>query len=218
LGENVTTRGVDLLGLPTGTRLRLGDEVVVTVTGLRNPCSQIDDFQRGMLKAVMYRDADGEIVRKAGVMATVDVGGVVRPGDAITTELPAGPHRPRNPVEWCASGLRRARGQPTTSGRRPGVSQAAQGVAGAVAGRRRHTGSAALALDPQQHVLPRRDHRVVLPALPPAVGSRDLGDLAGVVLVLLRPGLAVRRGARRAPRAGLLVGLGQRARPVLLAP
>jgi len=98
LGENVTTRGVDLLGLPTGTRLRLGDEVVVTVTGLRNPCSQIDDFQRGMLKAVMYRDADGEIVRKAGVMATVDVGGVVRPGDAITIELPAGPHQPLKPV------------------------------------------------------------------------------------------------------------------------
>lgn len=98
LGENVTTRGVDLLGLPAGTRLRLGAEAVVEVTGLRNPCHQIDDFQPGVLKQVVGRDADGEIVRKAGVMAIVLVGGEVRPGDAIAVEPPPEPYRPLAPV------------------------------------------------------------------------------------------------------------------------
>ncbi|RIQ13208.1 MOSC domain-containing protein [Jiangella rhizosphaerae] len=98
LGENVTTRGVDLLGLPTGTRLRLGADAVVEVTGLRNPCYQIDDFRPGLLRQVVGRDAGGAIVRKAGVMAIVLVGGEVRPGDAIEVELPAAPHRPLVPV------------------------------------------------------------------------------------------------------------------------
>jgi MOSC domain-containing protein YiiM len=98
VGENVTTRGVDLLGLPTGTRLHLGGEAVVEVTGLRNPCLQLDGFQRGLMKAVLDRDADGELVRKAGVMAVVLVGGPVRPGDAIRVELPAEPHRALEPV------------------------------------------------------------------------------------------------------------------------
>jgi hypothetical protein len=98
LGENVTTSGLDLLGLPTGTRLRLGDEAVVEVTGLRNPCLQIDNFSDGMLKAVLGRDADGELIRKAGIMSVVLTGGVVRPGDPITVELPAGPHEPLRPV------------------------------------------------------------------------------------------------------------------------
>ncbi|MFG3287862.1 MOSC domain-containing protein [Streptomyces sp. NPDC090075] len=94
LGENITTRGLDLLGLPTGTLLRIGERAVVEVTGLRNPCLQIDGFQQGLLKQVVGRDESGRIVRKAGVMSVVKVGGVVRPGDAIRVELPAGDHRP----------------------------------------------------------------------------------------------------------------------------
>ena len=93
LGENVTTRGIDLLGLPTGALLRIGDEAVVEVTGLRNPCLQIDNFQRGLLKQVVGRDTDGRVRYRAGVMGVVRVGGVVRAGDAISVELPAGPHR-----------------------------------------------------------------------------------------------------------------------------
>ncbi|THA77596.1 MOSC domain-containing protein [Streptomyces sp. A0642] len=94
LGENVTTRGIDLLALPVGTRLHLGHEVVVEVTGLRNPCLQIDHFQGGLLKQVVGRDEAGAVVRKAGIMSVVAVGGVVRPGDPVKAELPAQPHRP----------------------------------------------------------------------------------------------------------------------------
>ncbi|MEU6258936.1 MOSC domain-containing protein [Streptomyces sp. NPDC047043] len=94
LGENITTRGVDLLGLPRGTLLRLGDEAVVEVTGLRNPCLQIDGFQQGLLKEVVRRDADGSVRLKAGIMSVVLRGGIVRPGDPVTVELPAGPHVP----------------------------------------------------------------------------------------------------------------------------
>ncbi|MFS4093966.1 MOSC domain-containing protein [Streptomyces sp. AF1A] len=93
LGENITTRGIHLLGLPTGTLLRIGDEAVVEVTGLRNPCAQIDGFQHGLLKQVVARAEDGRLVRKAGIMGVVRTGGVVRPGDGIGVELPAGPHR-----------------------------------------------------------------------------------------------------------------------------
>lgn len=88
MGENVTTRGIDLLGLPQGAVLRLGAEAVVEVTGLRNPCAQIDKFQRGLLKQV------ARPVRKAGIMAIVRHGGRVGPGDQIRVELPAGPHLP----------------------------------------------------------------------------------------------------------------------------
>lgn len=94
LGENVTTRGIDLLGLPTGAKLRLGAEAVVEVTGLRNPCGQIDGFQQGLLKLVVGRDEAGNLVRKAGVMGIVLAGGTVRPGDPIGIELPPEPHRP----------------------------------------------------------------------------------------------------------------------------
>ncbi|MFF8716535.1 MOSC domain-containing protein [Streptomyces sp. NPDC015184] len=92
-GENVTTRGIDLLALPVGTLLRLGDEAVVEVTGLRNPCLQIDHFRDGLLKHVVGRDESGRIVRKAGIMGVVTTGGMIRPGDPIEVELPAGPHR-----------------------------------------------------------------------------------------------------------------------------
>jgi hypothetical protein len=98
MGENVTTRGVDLLALPTATRLLLGAEAVVEVTGLRNPCTQLDDFQPGLMRAVLGRDDHGAVVRKAGVMGIVLAGGVVRPGDAIRVELPSPPHRALEPV------------------------------------------------------------------------------------------------------------------------
>lgn len=93
LGENITTRGIDLLGLPTGALLRIGGDAVVEVTGLRNPCAQIDNFRHGLLKEVVGRDADGRVVRRAGVMGVVRAGGVVRPGDSIAVELPEGPHQ-----------------------------------------------------------------------------------------------------------------------------
>jgi MOSC domain-containing protein YiiM len=98
MGENVTTRGVDLLGLPTGARLRLGAEAIVEVTGLRNPCLQLDGIAPGLMKATLARDAAGGLVRKAGIMGIVIAGGEVRPGDAIGIEVPAAPHRALEPV------------------------------------------------------------------------------------------------------------------------
>jgi MOSC domain-containing protein YiiM len=89
LGENITTDGLDLLGLSVGTRLRLGVEAVVEVTGLRNPCAQIDSYRDGLLKEVLGKDPDGSVVRRAGIMSVVVVGGVVRPFDAIEVEQPA---------------------------------------------------------------------------------------------------------------------------------
>lgn len=93
MGENVTTTGIDLLALPTGTTLRLGPDAVVEVTGLRNPCLQLDRFQAGLMKACLDRDAAGGLVRKAGVMGIVLRGGVVHAGDVIVVALPALPHR-----------------------------------------------------------------------------------------------------------------------------
>ena len=94
LGENITTRGIDLLALPTGARLTIGAEAVIEITGLRNPCSQIEKFQSGLLAAVLDRAPDGGLIRKAGVMAIVVTGGDIAPGDAIMVTLPAEPHRP----------------------------------------------------------------------------------------------------------------------------
>ena len=96
MGENVTTRGVDLLALPTGTRLYLGTDAVVELTGLRNPCSQLDGLQDGLMAAVLDRDADGKLLRKAGVMSIVVVGGDVHRSDPITVALPP---EPRSPLE-----------------------------------------------------------------------------------------------------------------------
>jgi MOSC domain-containing protein YiiM len=98
MGENVTTRGVELLRLPRGARLRLGGEAVVEVTGLRNPCVQLDRIQPGLMKANLERDADGSLIRKTGVMGIVLEDGEVRPGDGIQVELPPKPHRPLEPV------------------------------------------------------------------------------------------------------------------------
>lgn len=98
MGENVTTRGIDLLGLPTGARLHLGSAAVVEVTGLRSPCQQLDGVQPGLLKAVLGRDEEGNIVRKAGIMGVVLTGGDVSAGDPIRVELPVGRHDPLQPV------------------------------------------------------------------------------------------------------------------------
>ncbi|MES2183806.1 MAG: MOSC domain-containing protein [Pseudomonadota bacterium] len=93
IGENITTRGIDLLALPVGTVLQLGPAARVRLTGLRNPCHQLDDFQRGLMAATLGRHADGSLQRKAGVMAVVERGGAVAPGDAIAVTLPPAPHR-----------------------------------------------------------------------------------------------------------------------------
>ncbi|MDP2258501.1 MAG: MOSC domain-containing protein [Caulobacter sp.] len=97
IGENITTRDLDLLSLPAGARLTIG-EAVIEVTGLRNPCHQLNLFQPGLMDAVLDRDADGGLVRKAGVMGVVLGGGAVRPGDAIAVGLPPPPLRPLLPV------------------------------------------------------------------------------------------------------------------------
>jgi hypothetical protein len=98
MGENVTTRGVDLLGLPAGARLCLGDAAIIEVTGLRNPCAQLDHIQRGLMGATLERGQDGSLIRKAGIMAVVLAGGEVRPGDPIRVELPAEPLQSLTPV------------------------------------------------------------------------------------------------------------------------
>ena len=93
LGENITTRGIDLLNLPEGTLLRIGRDAVVQVTGLRSPCRQIDRFRTGLLKAVLSRDSAGKVVRKTGIMGIVLAGGRVNVDDEIGVEVPAGPQR-----------------------------------------------------------------------------------------------------------------------------
>lgn len=98
IGENVTTCGIDLLELPCGARLELGADAVVEVTGLRNPCVQLDRYQDGLMAAVLGRDENGELIRRAGVMGIVVTGGVVRPGDTIRVVAPAGAHDRLQPV------------------------------------------------------------------------------------------------------------------------
>jgi MOSC domain-containing protein YiiM len=97
LGENILTRGIDLLGLGTGTLLRIG-EAEIEITGLRNPCAQIERFLAGLLAAVLDKAADGTLIRKCGVMGIVLHGGAVQAGDAILVTPPSGPHRPLAPV------------------------------------------------------------------------------------------------------------------------
>jgi MOSC domain-containing protein YiiM len=98
MGENVTTRGIDLLGLPTGARLRLGQDAELELTGLRNPCVQLNGIQPGLMEATLDRDPSGRLIRKAGVMAVVRRGGEVRTGDPIAVELPPAPHAPLTAV------------------------------------------------------------------------------------------------------------------------
>ncbi|QQR84824.1 MAG: MOSC domain-containing protein [Flavobacteriales bacterium] len=92
IGENITTRGLDLLALPKGTLLYIGDAAVVEVTGLRNPCNQLNELQPGLMTAVLDRDESGGLIRKSGIMGVVKHGGEVRPGDALRAVLPALPH------------------------------------------------------------------------------------------------------------------------------
>jgi MOSC domain-containing protein YiiM len=98
IGENVTTRGIDLLALPAGSRLRLGVAALIEITGLRNPCVQLDRFMPGLMAATLDRDVEGTVIRKAGVMAIVLDGGEVRSGDCIEVDLPPHPHHPLAPV------------------------------------------------------------------------------------------------------------------------
>lgn len=98
IGENITTRGIDLLALPVDTVLQVGPAARVRLTGLRNPCHQLDDFQPGLMAATLGRHADGSLLRKAGVMAVVEQGGVVGAGDAVVVALPPLPHRPMEKI------------------------------------------------------------------------------------------------------------------------
>lgn len=98
MGENVTTRGVDLLHLPTGTLVHLGPSAIVQITGLRNPCAQLDTLAPGLMAAVLERDDTGRLIRKAGIMGVVVAAGEVSAGDSIDVELPPEPHRPLEPV------------------------------------------------------------------------------------------------------------------------
>jgi MOSC domain-containing protein YiiM len=92
IGENITTRGINLLALPTGTMLQLGSTALIQVTGLRNPCRQLDQHQNGLTAALLGRDENGKVIRKAGIMGIVLSGGEIRPGDRISVELPPEPH------------------------------------------------------------------------------------------------------------------------------
>jgi MOSC domain-containing protein YiiM len=98
LGENITTRGLDLLALPAGTLLHLGDSAIVEVTGLRKPCFQIDRFRQGLREAVTGRDAERRPILKSGIMSVVVSVGEIRPGDPLVATLPPTPHRPLAPV------------------------------------------------------------------------------------------------------------------------
>lgn len=98
MGENITTVGIDLLALPRNTRLHIGQSAVVEVTGLRNPCTQLDGIQQGLMNAVLGRDENGNLIRKAGIMGVVLQGGTVKPGDTIRVEWPEPPHFPLEKV------------------------------------------------------------------------------------------------------------------------
>lgn len=98
MGENITTRGIDLLGLPTGAKLHIGETAIVEVTGLRNPCTQLNTFQPGLMKAVLDHDEHGNLIRKSGIMGIVLTGGTVSPQDPIRIELPPKPHVPLDRV------------------------------------------------------------------------------------------------------------------------
>ena len=98
MGENITTRGIDLLHLSAGTQLQIGDHAIVRLTGLRNPCRQIERFKTGLLAAVLGRAPDGALIRKAGVMSVVERGGIVRAGDAIAIVHTPSPRLALQPV------------------------------------------------------------------------------------------------------------------------
>ncbi len=92
MGENITTQQIDLLSLPKGTRLDIGTSAQIEITGLRNPCKQLDNYQNGLTAAVLDRDEKGQLIRRAGIMGIVIQGGTIRPQDAIEVKLPPLPH------------------------------------------------------------------------------------------------------------------------------
>jgi hypothetical protein len=92
IGENITTKGIDLLSLPRNTKLYIGEDAVVEITGLRNPCNQLNNLQNGLLSEVLGTGAEGNIIRKAGIMGIVEHGGEIRPGDEIGIEFPKKPY------------------------------------------------------------------------------------------------------------------------------
>jgi MOSC domain-containing protein YiiM len=92
MGENILTQGIDLLSLPKNTLLKMGNDVVLKVTGLRNPCVQLDSYQKGLTQAVLSKDSEGNLILKAGIMAVVVNGGTVKLNDLINLELPNSPH------------------------------------------------------------------------------------------------------------------------------
>ena len=98
LGENITTSGVPLLDFPEGTELAIGKSAILRITGLRNPCKQLDDYQKGLMQAVLDRDHEGNLIRKAGVMAVVTQNGLIKPEDGITCKYPNKPYLSLKPV------------------------------------------------------------------------------------------------------------------------
>ncbi|MEM7591182.1 MAG: MOSC domain-containing protein [Cyanobacteria bacterium P01_A01_bin.83] len=98
MGENITTRGIDLLNLPTNTKLHIGKEAIIQVTGLRNPCGQLNSIQAGLKAAVLDKDIQGNIIRKAGIMGIVLTSGEISIDDTIKIELPPQPHHPLEKV------------------------------------------------------------------------------------------------------------------------
>lgn len=83
MGENITTKGIDLLALSKGCILSIGSDVKVEITGLRNPCDQLNGLQEGLLNAVLDKDGNGKLIRKAGIMGVVLTSGIVKNGDKI---------------------------------------------------------------------------------------------------------------------------------------
>lgn len=94
MGENITTEGISLLELPKGSKLLIGETAVIEVTGLRNPCKQLEQLQEGLMQAVLEKDENGNLIRKSGIMAIVVEGGVVKPDDIIKIEYPTKPYVP----------------------------------------------------------------------------------------------------------------------------
>ena len=77
--------------------MTIGDSVI-ELTGLRNPCAQINTFREGLLAAFRSESPGGETIRRAGIMAIVINGGVVHTGDEIRIEIPHGNTEPLRPV------------------------------------------------------------------------------------------------------------------------
>lgn len=98
MGENITTKGIEILKLPQGTLLKIGEEAVIKITGLRNPCAQLNGLKDGLMNVLVFKDEAGNVIRKAGIMSVVEVGGIVRQGDRIKVELPAEQHLPLEKV------------------------------------------------------------------------------------------------------------------------